>query len=66
MCVLHSFQELAFPLNLSLCLQEGIGSLLLDWNGLFLAASDLVALIHLTGIESMGIGGFILSCVPIM
>lgn len=51
MCVLHSFQEPAFPLNFSLCLQEGIGSLLLDWNGLFISASDLVALIHLTGID---------------
>lgn len=62
MCVLHSFQEPAFPLNFSLCLQEGIGSLLLDWNGLFISASDLVALIHLTGIEPMGTRGIILSC----
>ena len=62
MCVLHSFQEPAFPLNFSLCLQEGIGSLLLDWNGLFISASDLVALIHLTGIEPVGTRGIILSC----
>lgn len=63
MCVLHSFQELTFPLNLSLCLQEGIGSLLLNWNGLFTSASDLVALIHLNGTETVGTRGFILSCV---
>lgn len=53
-----SSQELAFPLSFSLCLQERINSRLLDWNGLFRSATSLVALIHLTGFEPIGTGGF--------
>lgn len=62
MCVLHSFQELALALNLPLCLQERTNSFLLDWDGLFTAASYIVALIHSTGTDPGGPGVHSVGC----